>query len=138
MNTIIVIGCTKTKSETPSPAREVYSASKLFYKEVAYVEKNYAYPWVILSGKLGIVAPDEVISPYRFDPRTLNKTSSEHLLLISNIKKHLHNYDQIIAFCGKTYVELLQEACTTSKIIEPLKGMGIGQRLRFLSKDVIA
>lgn len=59
---IFLVGCVKTKSAAPSPARDLYS-SDLFKKRRAYVE-SVGGRWFVLSAQHGLVAPGDVLEPY--------------------------------------------------------------------------
>ena len=60
--TVVLVGCVKTKRNEPSEARDLYT-SPLFARRRAYAEASQA-PWFILSAEYGLVAPHECISPY--------------------------------------------------------------------------
>lgn len=137
MSKIVIVGCTKTKKKYPCSAYEMYSASTLFRKTVEYVKKQYDCPIVILSGKLGVLDLDQQISPYVFDPNKLqrDKRSRYYTDLSNKIHEDLSNYNDIVVFAGKNYVDIISISCPQSTIIEPLKGMGIGERLRFLTEQ---
>ena len=59
---IVLIGCVKSKRTSAAPARELYT-STLFARRRAYAEGS-GNRWYIVSARLGLVAPDEVIAPY--------------------------------------------------------------------------
>jgi hypothetical protein len=58
-------------------------------------------------------------------------------MLVKNIYNHLQQYDTITVFAGRDFVSVISEACPESKIITPLKGLGIGQRLKFLTDAML-
>ena len=134
MKTIIVVGCTKKKKSYPCKASEMYSESVLFTKIIGYIESYYSYEYRILSAKYGIITPDTEIEPYDICMKDVHRCNREYSEMIKNIKLHLGSYDKIIAFCGQDYVKMLRIALPDKCIIEPLKGMGIGQRLQFLKE----
>lgn len=57
-----LVGCVKTKRSTPCPARDLYD-STLFRGRRRYVEATCAR-WFILSARHGLVAHDDVLTPY--------------------------------------------------------------------------
>lgn len=59
---IVLIGCVKSKLTTAAPAKDLYT-SALFARRRGYAEAS-TKPWFIVSGRLGLVAPDEIIAPY--------------------------------------------------------------------------
>ena len=133
-NPIIVVGCTKNKKSYPCPASEMYSESVLFSKTIAYVKSYYKSEYVILSAGYGILKPTVIIEPYDMTMKDVLRCTSEYTCMRKDIARELFNYDKIIAFCGQDYVKMIRVALPDICIIEPLKGMGIGQRLQFLTE----
>lgn len=126
---VIVVGCTKKKKEYRCKAEEMYSESTLFNKTVFYIKTNYDTPFVILSAKYGIISQETIISPY-----DTTITNCDDRFIRQNIRENLSRYNKIIAFCGSGYVNALRKALPTTCIVEPLRGLGIGKRLKFLSE----
>lgn len=137
MRKVIVIGCTKKKKSCKCDAKTMYSESTLFRKTLQYI--NIEFPgvqYVILSAKYGILYPCDVIEPYDVSMLEATKDKKKHLKIVKNVKENLKECDQIIAMCGKNYLDILKESCSNKIIIEPMKGLGIGKRLRFLNLNV--
>ena len=63
MAKIAVINCGSKKKDQACPAREMYEGGSLFRKMRDYVEQTYD-GYYILSGKYGLLEPDQVIEPY--------------------------------------------------------------------------
>ena len=63
MDKIAVINCGSKKKEYACPAREMYEGGSLFRKMRDYVEQAYD-GYYILSGKYGLMHPDQIIEPY--------------------------------------------------------------------------
>jgi len=134
LNPIIVVGCTKKKKAHLCPASEMYCESVLFSKTIAYIKSYYKSEYVILSARYGILKPTVIIEPYDATMKDVLRCTSEYARMRKDIARELFNYDKIIAFCGQDYIKMLRVALPDKCIIEPLKGMGIGQRLQFLSE----
>lgn len=133
-NTIIVVGCTKLKESFECEAEQMYSRSVLFSKTVNYAKKNYTdYNYVILSAKYGVLNPTDVIVPYDISMNEVKKDIGLYSVILNNIKIKLRDYDTIIALCGTVYVDAIRKSLPEKEIITPMRGMGIGKRLRFLS-----
>lgn len=126
---IIIVGCSKRKKNYSCKAKEMYSESPLFRKTITYIEKNYECGYSIISAKYGIISANQIIDPY---DSFINNDISE--LLIENIKNSIFPFKKVIAFCGSKYVKLIRKTCPEVCIVEPLKGMGIGKRLKFLDE----
>lgn len=63
MAKIAVINCGSVKKDYPCAAKEMYEDGRLFKKMREYVEQTYDH-YYILSGKYGLLEPDQVIEPY--------------------------------------------------------------------------
>jgi hypothetical protein len=59
---VILIGCVRTKRSSACAAADLF-ASPLFEGRRRYAEAA-GLPWYILSGKFGLLAPEDVIGPY--------------------------------------------------------------------------
>jgi hypothetical protein len=133
-NPIIVVGCTKKKKSYPCIASEMYSESVLFSKTVSYIKSYYKSEYVILSAKYGIIYPTTYVEPYDTTMKGIIRCTGTYTWMRKEIARNLCEYDKIIAFCGQDYIKMLRIALPDTCIIEPLKGMGIGQRLQFLTE----
>ncbi len=127
--TVIVIGCTKQKKPYKCAAEEMYSESALFSKTLEYI-KSYYYEidCVILSAKYGIINRADDIDTY--DTKMAINPPEE---ILNSIKSKLSNYDKIICLCGSLYSGAIKKALPDKVVVEPMKGMGIGKRLQFLT-----
>jgi hypothetical protein len=129
---IAFIGCSKDKLKGNMPARKLYSKSRLFNKCLAYSEK-YADKTCILSAKYGLISPDEKISDY--DLTFKDKNRGQKIIWAIKVKEELAKIvskdDIIILLTGKEYSKYIRKFLN-NKIEEPLKGLGIGDRLRYL------
>lgn len=133
MKLAIIIGCSKKKKSYTCAAREMYSESVLFSKTLTYVTSHYTCDLFILSAKYGIIKPNDTIDPYDITMRDAVRCSANYLHIIQSVRSNLNNYDKIIAFCGNDYIKILRIAFPEKCIVEPLTGLGIGQRLNFLT-----
>jgi len=140
---IFLISCSKTKLNYSTNAKNLYSASTLFKKSFLYA-KLRAKQIYILSAKYGLINPNKKISPYN---ETLqNKTKEERLDWTMNVLdnlgrlKKLQRRYQFIFLCGNIYSHLIKEQLKKQKISfkDPLKGKGIGERLKWLTTKLNA
>jgi hypothetical protein len=141
MKTIVLVGCGKTKLDHPAPAKDLY-IGPLFKKARAYAER-VGDEWAILSAKHFLVLPDEVIAPYE---RKLESLHGDYLRQwIWNTNWFIRcrwetwkNKVRFICLAGKEYAQAFNSPIIGKKgqVIEaefPLEGMGIGERLKYLS-----
>lgn len=107
----------------------MYSKSSLFSKAFKYCELNFD-KILILSAKYGVLEPSQVIEPY---DETINKFSKKQREMwfekCKNQIAHLvKDENSFFFFSGKNYEMPLPNS------FYPMRGMGIGKRLKFLSK----
>lgn len=130
MKEINVVSCSLRKKLYPCQAVEMYSESVLFKKTINYLKGK---SFLILSAKYGIIKPTEKILPYN---KTLKDLREQELInLKANIFWNLNDYEIINVFAGFYYVKLIKDSGLKNKINEPLIGLGIGQRLKFLGDN---
>ncbi len=117
-----LVGCCGEKLLHAAPAVQLYR-SPLFLKASAYASRQYDR-WFILSALYGLVEPSAVIAPYDVtlprcdEPWGLKVFSQLAALKLSGETFSVH--------AGSRYVEPLRGLLS---LVEPLKGLGIGQRL---------
>ena len=136
MKCVFLVPCVKTKRKSPHPAAELY-VSDLFQKARKLVEAT-GYPWFILSAKHRLLAPDKVIEPYE---KTLNEMSTrERIAWAEEVKQQmdsrLPNADAVVVLAGQKYREYLMPYLKKrfTNVTVPMKGLGIGQQLKWLKK----
>lgn len=130
---VVLVGCVKSKLDRPGPARELYT-SALFRKMRAYAETTGA-PWFVLSAEYGLVEPARVIEPYELH---LASTSRAYRTgwgrrVVDDLAAKLGGLGSLVIeiHAGAAYVEALRDglAGAGATIVEPLAGLGVGQRL---------
>ena len=62
---LLVIGCSREKLSTATSARDLYRSHR--FQSCLALARSLAIPFVILSGKFGVVEPDQVVEPYDLD-----------------------------------------------------------------------
>ena len=117
-------------------AQYVYD-SALFTKALDYAKKH-CDACFILSAKYGLVAPNQVISPYEetlnAQPRTARAKWAEKVW--EDLRLNLHRGDQVVLLAGERYREFLvpkiiQHGC---EVEVPMEGLGIGRQLQWLTQ----
>jgi hypothetical protein len=136
---ILLVTCVKTKASVPSAAKDLY-LSPLFLKERAYAERLGA-PWFILSAEFGLVAPDEWLAPYeRYLPDTppayrtaWGSWSVERLsLMCGGLGGRVVEVHASAEYLEAIRTPLQQKG---AMVVEPLRGLGFGQRLAWYDAD---
>lgn len=135
MSKIALISCSKNKQNYECLAKDMYSKSTLFKKTLSFCMKK-EYDIFILSAKYYLLSLDSVIKPY---DTTLLKFSKKEKQYWANqvynqvIEKNGHNNDYFF-YTGIEYYKYLSPFLEKdNNVYFELKGMGIGQRLKYLS-----
>lgn len=143
-----LISCSAQKIGRRAPARELY-CSRLFRLSLAYAEPRCSTTYV-LSGALGLVGLDDVTAPY--DRRLGGKAEREswaRRVACTLIDRHGREVDYLV-LAGADYADPLATALRTydgcredgwhgvasDRILRPLAGLQIGQRLRWLGQQL--
>lgn len=133
--TVGLVGCASQKLRRPAPARELY-VSQLFRKASAYAELT-CDRWYVLSAKHGLVRRDEVIAPYDMRLGTNHRTSPLIHEWVDQVREQLTaelagiENPKLIALAGEQYRAALLDSRWPCEV--PMKGMGIGQQLGWLT-----
>jgi len=134
-----LVSCAKKKRDYRCKASELCSPSTLFRKAFDYASKNYDAV-AILSGKYGLLLPDEEVTPYdRFLkdlPVEQVKEWSNKVFSQMKEKLDLHDFDKFYFHAGKRYREYLIPMLEKMNIKceVPLKNLGIGKQLAWYKK----
>lgn len=133
---VALISCVSLKLDHPAPARELYT-SPLFKKAYAYAKSLEPGAVYILSAEHGLVPEGKVLAPYNTTLNSMGvlqrKNWSERVLTSLRQETNLET-DEFIVLAGERYREFLiphMKHYTT-----PLKGLGIGRQLAWLSQHV--
>lgn len=150
---IIIVGCTKAKRTTTSPAGDLYDASPLYRKRRRYAEQT-GHRWAIMSARYGLVDPTADLDPYDYtiaDRLRDNRhdrgrsfgtgiiQAAHRLAGIGASRRPGHRFTTwdapliLEVHAGKPYADVLALAAENHNdtIIEhPVAGMQIGEQLR--------
>jgi hypothetical protein len=137
-----LVGCSSTKLNRPAPARELYT-SPLFKKASAYAEAT-CDRWYVLSAKYGLIPPDTELYPYdqRLVRRGHHWMSADERAWADLVERQLREAlrwtpePRLIVLAGAAYRDLLDHGQWS--IEAPLRGLGIGQQLAWLTRELAA
>lgn len=129
--TLIIVACAKQKLAVKAPARDLYT-SPLFSLSWRWAEAT-EQQIVVLSAKHGIVGTDDVLEPY--DTFLGNLGRAEVARLTDLVRQQLapHATERMIVLGGKDYVSLVRRAVPNADVVEPMHGLSLGHRLRWLT-----
>lgn len=129
-----LVSCSSAKAEQPAKARDLYT-SQLFRKSRQYAEAT-CDRWYILSAKHGLVHPDRRIAPY--DHR-LGRDIDLDLWTFGVRAQLQHELADLpgvhlVALAGAEYRRPIAPGPWPLSI--PMKGMGIGHQLGWLTRQL--
>ncbi len=119
-------------------AKKLYRSS-LFSKSSKYAEL-ISDRWFILSAKYGLIHPDNIIQPYDSSLITMStkerKRWSERVS--ANLNRVVSSQDHVTFLAGLKYREyLIQPLKDLGCVISiPMEGLGIGQQLQWLNRQL--
>lgn len=150
-----VIACSAQKLACErAPARELYT-SQLFRMSLAYAERRCDGDVYVVSALHELVPLDRELTPYDFEMsdrggKRARETWGERVAS-ALISKHGRAFETLM-LAGKTYADPIARGlcmhfgydskasewrgCRDRPVVEPLKGMQIGQRLSWLSTQL--
>jgi hypothetical protein len=133
-----LVACSAGKLDQPAPARELYT-SQLFRKASAYAAAT-CDRWFILSALHGLVEPDQLLQPYDVTLNGMPALQREAWVARVRWQLQLQLGDaagvQLVALAGATYRQALDGVPWPVEI--PMQGLGIGQQLGFLTRQLDA
>lgn len=135
-----LIGCCaeKASSTKPLPARQLYR-SQLFRKSLAWVESK-GLEWFVISARFGLIPQDMVLMPY--DHTMRQKTPTEREAWNQGIAMQLDAYMpegervELVLLAGEAYAGWIPKVQEFADVLQPMKGMQIGQRLQWLTDEL--
>lgn len=133
-----LVSCVGKKLARPAPAKELY-VSAWFLKARKYVESSGG-DWFILSAQYGLVHPDQVIEPYELTLNRMAKPDRKKWAagVFDRLLPHLKPGLSVTILAGSRYREFLEDRLTSksAKVLVPMRGLGIGQQLKWLTDAV--
>ncbi len=136
MGTVVLLSCTKQKSNKATIARDMY-LSPLFRYELKYSELLNSSDIFILSAKYKLIGLNEVIEPYDVTLNNMNREERkkwateviDELSQCTNLSE-----DHYIFLAGAKYREFLIPKMTNYSV--PMEGLSIGKQLQFLRRKL--
>lgn len=136
MEKIVLISCSSKKKNEPAPAYKLYD-STLFNKSLKYANSLDPDKIFILSAKYHLLEIEEIIKPYDVTLNNMGiaarKEWADKVVNQLKDKTDLDN-DLFVILAGKKYREHILSYLEKFDI--PMKGLGIGQQLQYLTNKV--
>lgn len=145
---IVLLSCVASKGKEKSKAKDLYKGS-LFSKSFSYAKKLNPDKIFILSALHSLLELDAEIDPYNVTLSNIPKSKRKSDLKVLNKEEKIKwgeevieqlqrkanlNEDTFIILAGESYIKPIR---TNIKIIlEPMKGLKQGERLKFLTEQL--
>lgn len=128
-----VVACGKLKLAHPAPAQDLY-CSPLFRLSRRYVELT-CDRWVILSALHFVVCPEEILEPYDLSLREFSAAARREWSASSNniLMGAFPWTTEFVLLAGQEYTGAV---AGFPNVIQPMNGLGIGQRLAWLKQEI--
>lgn len=138
MAKIVLLSCTKSKLDKPSPAQDLYSASPMFKKTLEYGKSLEPDKMYILSAKHHLVPMAKVLAPYDKTLKEMPKKEKEAWAeeTVKQMKSAGLNLDKdtFIFLTGSEYMKPLKPFVKNTEA--PMEGKRLGERLGWLNSQI--
>lgn len=137
---LALIACCKAKLPAPAKAGQLY-ISDLFHSAMCWAQAQH-FACAILSAKYGLVMPWEVIEPYDETLNTIGAAGRREW--VKKVAEQFRSAQVPLAgrtvymLAGKHYRTGLVDELTEhgADVLVPLEGLGIGEQLSRLKRDM--
>ena len=138
--TVYLIACSARKLPQAAPAADLYTGQA--FKLASQLARLRSTRWAILSAKHGLVEPDAVIEPYDLALRdaSLEKRRAWGARVSAALHARGYRGERCVILAPRAYVVPILADRLGSNMFEhydtPLRGLGIGQQLGWLTKEL--
>lgn len=138
--TVYLIACSAKKLPHAAPAAELYQGQA--FKLARALADRDADRWAILSAKHGLVEPDTIIEPYDYALRdaSIEKRRAWGARVSAALHARGYRGERCVILAPRAYVVPILADRLGSNMFEtfetPLRGLGIGQQLGYLSQQL--
>ena len=122
-----LIACSQSKLDTAAQARDLYTGQA--FKMARQLAERTGRPYLILSALYGLVEPMQALAPYNLHLGTASKAFRAQWAQDVNAALAQRGITYAVALAGAAYLDGL-----SIDLDRPLKGLGIGQQLGYLSR----
>jgi len=132
---IALVGCSKSKKAGCHPAKDLYTSPR-FVSAQKHARRHFDKMF-ILSAKHGLLYPTRRIKNYdvTLHAMSANERKRWSARVARQITKVVPLGAEIHFFCGKKYHEFLSLLLLEHKCFFPLKGLKLGQQLRWYKNN---
>ena len=133
---LAIISCSKSKLPGPQRVRELY-IGELFKLSVKAAEV-LAERWVVISGRHGVLHPDDIIESY--DESVMTKSRNQREQWGQHVSRQLKlclpalQGSQVLSFVSAPYQQFLDLSGVGASFFCPLQGLAIGLQKKKLKE----
>jgi hypothetical protein len=137
---LTLVGCCAEKLGRIAPARDLYR-SPLFRKAAAYAE-TLGHEWQVLSAAYGLIVNHSQLAPYDTSMASLSADQreawAEHVAAQLHALACFHEVDrlEVTLLAGESYATWAPMVSKWCTVLQPMRGMQIGQRLHWLNAQM--
>jgi hypothetical protein len=127
---VIIAQCTNQKRDGEHCAGDLYDESALFRKQAAYAEVA-ADRWFIQSAEYGLLRPTDVVESYDTHAEDLRDPEQWAAEIASTLTDDITPPATVELLGGAAYADPLTPELEALgfDVLEPLRGLGIGERM---------
>ena len=138
MAKIVILSCTKSKTDHRTPAQELYSASPMFKKTLEYGKSLEPDKMFILSALHHLVPLNKELDPYDKTLKEMPKDEKEKwgeetMKQMKSAGLDLSK-DKFIFLTGSEYLKPFRNYITNLET--PMEGRRLGERLKWLNSQI--
>ena len=138
MAKIVILSCTKSKTDHRAPAQELYSASPMFKKTLEYGKSLEPDKMFILSALHHLVPLNKELDPYDKTLKEMPKDEKEKwgeetMKQMKSAGLDLSK-DKFIFLTGSEYLKPFRNYITNLET--PMEGRRLGERLKWLNSQI--
>jgi hypothetical protein len=134
---LVLVGCSSSKALTARPAAGMFTG--IAFTKASDLARSSGAPWYVLSAKFGLLDPAEVVAPYDIylpDQPAPYRTAWGAWVVAQLATRHDLRGAMVEVHAGRAYSEPLRAplAAAGATLVEPLAGLGLGERLAWYGR----
>lgn len=115
MKILLIHSCSFKKLDKPALVKNFYTGQ--LFQMLLKLAKNQGLDWIVISGKYGLLKPNDFIEPYDSKIKTKADIKRIQSLTLSKLKPITEKYDKILVIMGKNYREVIRSQINEKFIV---------------------
>lgn len=137
---LTLVSCCGPKLDRIASARELYR-SPMFQKSARWAELK-GDDWFVLSARHGLIRPEDMLEPYDQTLKTMTKAQRD--TWARHVAAQLWSWAtdrnvtslHVTLLAGAAYAAWIPLAHDLARVVQPLQGLSIGYRLKWLTEQL--